>query len=136
MQKVIDFLRWKIHKIKQNLVAKVTQLKKITRKSSCVNARDIPTAAYRALHLLSCTGGGAVPLPGGYPCQGGTPPWVSTPPSDLTGGTPSLLGGTPPWVPPPQSDFAREYPTLGTPPSSQSWLGPPSDMSMVPPIWT
>ena len=29
-----------------------------TRKSSCVNARGIPIAAYQVLHMLSCPGGG------------------------------------------------------------------------------
>ena len=80
-----------------------------TRKSSCVNARGILTAAYQVLHLLSCTGGGGGSIPArGYPTLGthavGTPPWV--PPVrpeqvgyPCQGGTPSLLGGTPPWVP-------------------------------------
>ena len=43
-----------------------------TRKSSCVNARGIPTAAYQVLHLLSYRGGGGGR---GYPIlDGGYPP--------------------------------------------------------------
>ena len=45
-----------------------------TRKSSCVNARGIPTAAYQVLHLLACMGGppaGGVPLVRGYPSPSG-----------------------------------------------------------------
>ena len=72
------------------------------------------TAAYQVLHLLSCTGGGGVPLPGGVPnpCQGGTPPQTPTHQTWLRG-TPSLPGrGTPPWVPP-----IRPGPWLGHPSS-------------------
>ena len=95
----------------------------LTRKSSCVNASGIPTAAYQVLHLLSCTGGYPLPYPPlrggtpslwglphlGYPHQtwpGGTPslpggyPTSCTPHQTWPGGTPSLLGCTPPRVPP------------------------------------
>ena len=51
-----------------------------TRKSSCVNATGIPTAAYQVLHLLS------------YPREGGIPhPWlVGEVPHPWLGGTPIL----------------------------------------------
>ena len=71
-----------------------------TRKSSCVNARGIPTAAYQVLHVLSC--------PGGIPhvpsaCLGYTPPVWGTPPvlTWLGGGVPRYprLAGVPPtWL--------------------------------------
>ena len=56
--------------------------KYITRRSSCVNARGIPTTAYQVLHVLSC------------PC---TPAW-GTPHPDLAGGIPQvpLAGVHPP----------------------------------------
>ena len=47
-----------------------------TRKSSCVKARGIPTAAYQALHLLSCRGG--LPRLGYPPPLGWT--WLGYPP--------------------------------------------------------
>ena len=89
-----------------------------TRKSSCVNARGIPTAAYQVLHLLSCT-------------WGGTPRQEGTPIQSWTGGTPIQLwmgkvphpwpGGYPPCpdlarVPPPSSRSGR-----GTPLSGPGW---------------
>ena len=58
-----------------------------TRKSSCVNARDIPTAAYQVLHVLSW-----VPPP-----PAGAPPWDLTEPG----------GGT--QVHPPQKNTIVEY---------------------------
>ena len=64
-----------------------------TRNSSCVNARGIPTAAYEALHLLSCTGG--VPPAGGYPIW----TWQGYSHPRLDGGTP--LSGTGWGTPPP-----------------------------------
>ena len=98
-----------------------------TRKSSCVNARGIPTAAYQVLHLLSCTGG--YPLPG-VPLVGGH---LGYPPSDLAGGYPCqvqlrgypiLPESTPPWVPPCQTWLG--YPPLwgGTPASlwTDRWM--------------
>ena len=53
-----------------------------TRKSSCVNARGIPTAAYQVLHLWSCWGGGGGYHPsdldgGGAPC-GQKEGWTDT----------------------------------------------------------
>ena len=83
-----------------------------------MNARGIPTAAYRVLHLLSCTGGCTPSLWGvthlGYPHQ--TWPGVPHP----------YQGVTPPRVAP--SDLARGYPIpcwgvphLGYP--HQTWLG-------------
>ena len=48
-----------------------------TRKSSCVNARGIPTAAYQVLHVLTEVG---------YPPVG-VPPHQGTPCPGLTGGT-------------------------------------------------
>ena len=73
-----------------------------------MNARSIPTAAYQVLHLLSCTGGWGVPLPGGTPSlAGGVPPigpgWGTPPPSG------------PGWVTPHQT-------WLGYPPPRQTWL--------------
>ena len=51
-----------------------------TRKSSCVNARGIPTAAYQVLHLLSCTGEGGYPCRGvPHPCQGVSHPCQGVP---------------------------------------------------------
>ena len=71
-----------------------------TRKSSCVNSRGIPTAAYQVLHMLSYPGGRYLPWPGGYlPWPGGYLPWWGVP-------------------------------TLGYPPHIWTWLGksspPPS----------
>ena len=48
------------------------EISRKTRKSSCVNARGIPTAAYQVLHPLSCPGG-VLTLAGGevtYPGWG------------------------------------------------------------------
>ena len=57
----------------------------LTRKSSCVNARGIPTVVYQILHLMSYLGGGGYPISeqGGYPIPG----W----------GYPSLDGVPHPW---------------------------------------
>ena len=72
-------------------------------KSSYVNARGTPTAAYQVLHLLFCVRGGT-PAVEGTPCQGsyhGVPPvwtWLGyLPHLDLAGGTPPPLArwGTP-----------------------------------------
>ena len=92
-----------------------------TRKSSCVNARGIPTAAYQVLL-------GGVPPHWGTPCQvqwgdtwGGVPP-VGYPPSQVwqggtrggapppgpDWGTPLNLAGVRPWL-----DLARVTPPLG-----------------------
>ena len=76
--------------------------KLLTRKSFCVNARGIPTAAYQVLHLLSCRGGGGTHL--GYPPirpgRGVTPSWVSPyqtwlgyPPPQHGWGTPLARSG-------------------------------------------
>ena len=43
------------------MIIRAVGIRLLTRKSSCVNARGIPTAAYQVLHLLS------------YPGEGGTP---------------------------------------------------------------
>ena len=56
----------------------------------------------------------------GVPPVGGTPPWTRIPPVRPGCGVPLGQGGTPPQVPPPPSDLARGYPcwgypTLGTP---------------------
>ena len=72
----------------------------ITRKSSCVNARGIPTAAYQVLHLLSCTRWGypsrSGPMGGGYlSCR---TPSCGTPLARSDGGTRGevpLCQGTP-----------------------------------------
>ena len=89
-----------------------------TRKSSCVNARGIPTATYQVLHLL--TEVGYPPL--GYPpvqvWQGGTwgtPHWGTPPPVQV-------WWGRVPRVPPPPSG----YPPVGVPPIGvplQVWQG-------------
>ena len=114
----------------------------ITRKSSCMNARGIPTVAYQVLHLLSCTWGGVPP-------GGGTP--------SLDGGTlsldrgyphPALDGGypiparlvTPSQVPPlawPDQGVLHPYPGgtpwLGYP--HRTWLGTPYQTQLgYPPI--
>ena len=94
----------------------------ITRKSSCVNARGIPTAAYQVLHLLTKVG---YPPPSGYPHPGlmgvpGVPPCWGTPLSRSDGGYlgyppvrvpphPGLTGGYP-WYPP------SGHPPVGVPP--------------------
>ena len=57
-----------------------------TRKSSCVNARGIPTAAYQVFHLLSYRGG-TPSMAGGTPIMG----YSLSPRPDLTGGTPYLV---------------------------------------------
>ena len=105
-----------------------------------MNARDILTAAYQVLHLLSCPRG--VPHPaggGGTPSLngGGTPiqPWI--------GGTPSLdrgtLVGVPPHprldgvhTPPSPSDLARVpiRPGQGTPPPR---CGQTNKLKLLPP---
>ena len=95
----------------------------VIRKSSCVNARGIPTAAYQVLHLLTEVG---YPPPrsdgmGRY-LRRGTPhqgiPRRGTPHPGLKGGT---QGGVPPsGLPPPPAE-----PGSGTPP----WL----DLAQVPP---
>ena len=98
-----------------------------TRKSSCVNARGIPTAAYQVLHLLSCTGGtlaGVYPrVPPSGPSQGVPHPWPRgyprVPHGPGQGGTPSQAGGG----------------ALGYPTSHLDLAGVPSqlDMAGVPP---
>ena len=68
---------------------------KLTRKSSCINARGIPTAVYQVLHVLSCPGGGGtlqgvpgwgIPILTLYPSWGtplAGPGLVAPPPSRL-----------------------------------------------------
>ena len=67
------------------------------RKSSCANARGIPTTAYQVLHLLPEVGypppaGGTLPQPGGLPPSRGYSPswtWMGYPPPPIPGrGTP------------------------------------------------
>ena len=90
----------------------------ITRKSSCVNARGIPTAAYQVLHLLPEVG----------------PPGRGTPPARSDGGRVPKVRypqqGTP-WqgTPSPPARSDRGYPRSGTP----SRGNPPSDLAGVPP---
>ena len=57
----------------------------LTRKSSCVNARGIPTAAYQILHLLS------------YPGVGVPHPWTGVPHLWIGGTLHPDLAGVPPW---------------------------------------
>ena len=93
----------------------------ITRKSSCVNARGIPTAAYQVLHLFPEVGYPPPPQPGlmgGVP-KVGYPPGRGYPPARSDGGT---QGGYP-LVPP------RAGPGWGTLPPRWTWLG-------YPPVWT
>ena len=95
----------------QNLKQQVILIS--TRKSSCVNARGIPTAAYQVLHLLP---------EAGSPLAGGTPR-----PGPMGGGQGYLRWGTPlaGGYPPARSDGG--YPRWGTPlvgvPPSQVWRG-------------
>ena len=96
----------------------------ITRKSSCVNARGIPTAAYQVLHLLPKVG--SPPLrqgythpparsdSGGYP-RWGNPPTRGTPPQHRSPSARSD-GGYPRWGTPPGR---------GTPPPAWTWPGYP-----------
>ena len=124
-----------------------------TRKSSCVNTRGIPTAAYQVLHLL--TEVGYPPCPGlmggvpevGYPphpgLMGRYPRWGTPPvryPQVWRGGVPEvgypsigypLSVTTPHQVPPSRSDQGGPevgYPALGTPhqvpPSRSNWENP------------
>ena len=111
-----------------------------TRKSSYVNARGIPTAAYQVLHLLSCTRWGTYPGQvqlGGGCTQGGVPP-VRVPPHlgpmvwYPRWGTPLarsdwgeyLRWGTPHWgTPPARSDAG--YLRWGTPCQGTPHLGNP-----------
>ena len=73
-----------------------------TRKSSCVNARGIPTAAYQVLHLLPEGGTplGRVPPPPARSDRG-VPEVGYPPPSDLAGVPPPhlYLAGVPPPLP-------------------------------------
>ena len=87
-----------------------------TRKSSCVDARGIPTAAYQVLHLLYYPGGGGVPLSWGTHL---------TPVLTWLRGIPSLDGGgTPSWGTfSSYFDLDGGYPTWGTP-SPCPGLGP------------
>ena len=87
-----------------------------TRKLSCVNARDIPTAAHQVLHMLFYPGG-YLPWLGG----GGYLPW-HTPHPNLAreGRVPTLARGYLPWGTPPI------YTWLGyTPPPSRPGRGTP-----------
>ena len=105
-----------------------------TRKSSCVNARGIPTMAYQVLHLLPQVGYtlAGVPLArsdgGGY-LRWGTPQQAN-PPARSDGST---QGGPPAWtwLGYPHLDLAGVPPCLdlaGIPPA-WIWLG-------YPPSWT
>ena len=106
-----------------------------TRKSSCVNARGIPTVAYQVLHLLSCTGG--VPHScWGYPILGAPirPGWEY--PIPATGGGVLHLGYPirPGWGYP--IPATGGYPTLDTT-TRPGWVChlryTPSDLAGVPP---
>ena len=101
----------------QNLILTVPEIlrfvvhKKMikTRKSSCVNARGIPPAAYQVLAMLG--GGYLVPGLGGYLVPGlreggaGYPiPGLGGTPSQVWGeGYPSRPGRGVPWLPSPQT---------------------------------
>ena len=117
-----------------------------TRKSSCVNARGIPTATYQVLHLLGVPPplsdmAGVPPLPsdlnGVPPCLdlAGVPPirpgWGTPPPSGPGWGTPPHLDLAE--VPPPRPGWgAPPYLDLTGVPPCQTWLGYPPSL----PIWT
>ena len=121
----------------QNLIHKVT------RKSSCVNARGIPTAAYQVLHLLSCTRWGNPPPQSGLPPPQPGPTWGGGYPRR---GTPQrgLTGGYPRWGTPGQV-WLGGYPQVGVPPMVESplagvppgWGTPHLDLTRVPPghVW-
>ena len=108
-----------------------------TRKSSCVNARGIPTAAYQVLHLLP--EGGDIPPLQGTPLAmsdgGGYPRW-GTPQQ----GYPLARsdGGTQGGVPLARCDGG--YLRWGAPPAYEpGWGSPPClDLARVPPpqVWT
>ena len=121
---------------------------KSTRKSSCVNARGIPTAVYQVLHMLSYPGGylpwlgeGYLPWPRGTYL--GVPPiltwlgegylpWlgVGNPPPILTwleGTVPTLAGGYLPW-------YRYPSPTkVGTPPAKVGTPLPSGPVQGTPP---
>ena len=116
-----------------------------TRKSSCVNARGIPTAVYTK-YSICCPipVGGRVPTLAG----GGGGGRYPSPCPDLTGGSFTCLGGggdTYLGLPPsPHPDLSRVegylpwwgegVPTLGYPPSGPGLGTPPHlDLSRVPP---
>ena len=109
-------------------------LSELTRKSSCVNARGIPTAVCQVLHLLSCTRWAppqGTPPPArydrGYPRPGLT--GVGVP--EVWYPQPGLMGGVPEVGYPPdqvqQGVPKVEYP----PPAGPGWGTPPP-----PPTWT
>ena len=116
---------------------------KLTRKSSCVNARGIPTAAYQGFHLLSCMRRGTPPHLGVLPWPGptgeggtwgGFPHWGTPWPGPI-GGT---QGGLHPvGVPPTRSD-GGVVPEVGYPPVRPE-LGYPSSgpgQGTPPHVWT
>ena len=123
-----------------------------TRKSSCVNARGIPTRAYQVLHLFPKVGYPPWPgLPGGGGTWGGAPlPVWGTPGQVWWGGTPQpgLMGGYPRWGTPKQGvPLTRsDGGTQGGVPPLPGWgvpLYPParSDGGYLrwgtpPPVWT
>ena len=107
-----------------------------TTKSSCVNARGIPTAAYQVLHLLTEFG---YPPAGVPPAKsnGGYPRW-GTPPSRSTPGrvTPWLgpMGGTRGGIPQNGYPLARSnggIPKVGYPPAE---VPPARSDGMVPEV--
>ena len=103
----------------------------ITRKSSCVNARGTPPAAWQVLAMLLCVMGG-VPRVGGYPIsgKGGTPSqvWGVYPISGL-GGVPHLRSGGYPISGPGGYPISGLGGYLGYPPT-QTWDGVPPYLDM------
>ena len=111
-----------------------------TKKSSCVNVRGIPTAAYQVLHLLPKVGSppaGVPPPPArsdwripevGYPLAG-------VPPASSDGGTqggvhpPQGYAPLPGLTPSPSGPGRDTLPPIGYPPPIWTWLGYP------PPHW-
>ena len=112
---------WSSHFL--HLLTYLSQFHNLTRKSSCVNARGIPTAAYEALYLLSKLG---YPPPAGVPPASsdlgymrwgtrwhGYPPWPGLMGGYLRWGTPQPCGVHPPPAGPDQ----------GTPPADRQMDG-------------
>ena len=104
----------------QKLSTQKKKKEKRKRKSSCVNARGIPTAAYQVLHLLPevgyppPTGVRSSPRPGLRSDRGGYLRWGTPLARSNGGGTPRQ--GTPP------ARFDGGYPRWGNPPS-WTWPG-------------
>ena len=107
-----------------------------TRKSSCVNARGIPTAAYQVLHLLPEVGYPPAGVPRLARSDGGGGKGSGYLSNPLTSGTPLAKsdGGYPRWGTPcwgtPSQVWLGGYPRWSTPPPPHwIWLGTPCPQS-------